>query len=65
MKIQLLWNQGVKQLLANRADTLIKNKTDKICLLIDVAVLLDRNVIQKVAERKLKCKNICRKIHRM
>jgi hypothetical protein len=33
-----------------------KNKKDKICLLIDVAIPSDRNVIQKESENKLKYK---------
>jgi hypothetical protein len=41
-------------ILANRPDEIIKNKTDKICLFIDVAIPLDRNVIQK----KLKYKTL-------
>jgi hypothetical protein len=40
--------------LANRPDIIIKNKKDKTCLLIDVAIPSDRNVIQKEAEKKLK-----------
>jgi hypothetical protein len=35
----------------------IKNKKDKICLLIDVAISSDRNVIQE-SENKLKYKNL-------
>jgi hypothetical protein len=44
--------------LANRPDIIIKNKKDKTCLLIDVAIPSDKNVIQKEAEKKLKYKNI-------
>jgi hypothetical protein len=38
--------------LANRPDIIIKNKKDKTCLLIDVAIPSDKNVIQKEAEKK-------------
>jgi hypothetical protein len=38
--------------LANRPDIMIKNKKDKTCLLIDVAIPSDKNVIQKEAEKK-------------
>jgi hypothetical protein len=38
--------------LANRPDIIVKNK-DKTCLLIDVAIPSDKNVIQKKAENKL------------
>jgi hypothetical protein len=54
-------NRGV---LANRPDIIIRNKTDKICLLIDVAIPSDRNVIQKGAENKLEYK-ISTEIQRM
>jgi hypothetical protein len=42
----------------NRPDIIIKNKKDKICLLIDVAIPSDRNVIQKESEKKLKYNNL-------
>jgi hypothetical protein len=32
------------------------NNNNKTCLLIDVAIPSDKNVIQKEAEKKLKCK---------
>jgi hypothetical protein len=57
--IILLWNQGVqtdREVLENRPDIIIENKTDKICLLIDVAVQSDRNVIQKESEKKVNTK---------
>jgi hypothetical protein len=38
---------------------------DKICLLIDVAIPSDRNVIQKEFEKKLKYKNLSIEIQRM
>jgi hypothetical protein len=38
---------------------------DNICLLIDVAIPSDRNVIQKESEKKLKYKNLSREIQRM
>jgi hypothetical protein len=58
--ITVLWNQGIqtdREVLANRPNIIIKNMNDKICLLIDVAVPSDRNVIQKESENKLKYKN--------
>jgi hypothetical protein len=51
--------------LANRPDIIIKNKKDKTCLLIDVAIPSAKNVIQKEAENKLKYKNLSTEIHRM
>jgi hypothetical protein len=40
------------EVLANRPNTLIKDKKDRICLLIDVAIPSDRNVIKLEAEMK-------------
>jgi hypothetical protein len=54
-----------RQVLASRPDIIIKNKKDKICLLIDVAIPPDRNVIQKETEKKLKYKNISIEIQRI
>jgi hypothetical protein len=51
--------------LVNRPDIIIKNMKDKICLLIDVAIPSDRNVIQKESENKLKYKNLSIEIQRM
>jgi hypothetical protein len=55
---------GIKQytdreVTANRPDIIIKNKKEKICTLIDVAIPADRNFVQKEAEKKLKYKSIC------
>jgi hypothetical protein len=66
--ITVLWNQGIKtdrEVLTNRPDKIIKNKKDKIFLLIDVAIPSDRNVIQKESEKKLKYKNLSTEIQRM
>jgi hypothetical protein len=55
--ITVLRNQGIQtdtEVLANRPDIIVKNKKDKTCLLIDVAIPSDKNVIQKEAEKKLK-----------
>jgi hypothetical protein len=45
----VLWNQAVRgthrEVTANRPDTIIKNKKEKTCKLIDVAVPADRNVV--------------------
>jgi hypothetical protein len=37
------------EILANRPDTIIKNKTDDLWLVIDVAIRYNRNVIKKEA----------------
>jgi len=40
-------------------DIIIKNKKEKTCTLIDVAIPAGRNVVQKEAEKKLKYKRLC------
>jgi hypothetical protein len=56
------WNQGVqtdrqtdRQVLANTPEIIAKNK-DRTCLLTDVGIPSDRNVIQEKAKKKLKYK---------
>jgi hypothetical protein len=54
--ITVLWNQEVqtdREVLGKKPDIIIKNKKDEICLLIDVAIPSDRNVVNKEAEKKL------------
>ena len=64
----MLWNQEVHtdgEVTTNRPDIIIKNKKEKTCTLIDVAIPADRNVVQKEAEKKLKYKRLCIEIQRM
>jgi len=64
----VLWNQAVhtdREITANMPDIIIKNKKEKTCTLIDVAIPTDRNVVQKEAEKKLKHKSLCIEIQRM
>ena len=66
--ITVLWNQAVDldtEVTANRTDTIIKNKEKKICIIIDVAIPTDSNVVQKEAEKELKYKCLCIEIQRM
>ena len=66
--ITVLWNQAVDldtEVTANRTDTIIKNKEKKICIIIDVAIPTDSNVVQKEAEKELKYKCLCIEIKRM
>jgi hypothetical protein len=44
---------------------IIKNTKYKICVLMDVAIPWDKNVIQKEPENKLKYKNLSIEIQRM
>jgi len=54
-----------REVTANRPDIILKNKKEKICTLIDVALSADRNGVQKEAEKKLKYKSLCIEIQRM
>ena len=66
--IIIMWNQAVNtdtEVTASRPDIIIKNKKQKTCTLIDVAIPADRNVVQKEAEKKLKYKSLCIEIQRM
>jgi len=47
-----------REVTANRPDIIIKNKKEKTCTLIGVAIPADRNVVQKDAEKKLKYKSL-------
>jgi len=67
INVTLLWNQEVhtdREITANRPDIIIKNKKEKTCTLIDMAIPADRNVMQKDAEKKLKYKSLCTGIQR-
>ena len=66
--VTVLWNQELhtdREVTANRPDVIIKNKKEKKCTLIDVAIPADRNVVQKEAEKKLKYPSLCIEIQRM
>jgi hypothetical protein len=54
-----------REVTANRPCIIIKNKKEKTCTLIDVAIPADRNVVQKAAEKKLKYKSLWIEIQRM
>jgi hypothetical protein len=61
----VLWNQEVErdtEVLANRPDIAVKNKTGKTCLFIDVVIPLHSNVIENEVEKKLKYKNLSTEI---
>ena len=66
--VTVLWNQAVhtdREVKANRPDIIIKNKKEKTCTPIDVAIPADRNVVQKEAEKKLKYNSSCIEMQRM
>jgi hypothetical protein len=65
--VTVLWNQAVhtdREVTANRPD-ITKNKKEKTCTPIDMAIPADRNIVQKKAEKKLKYKSLCIEIQRM
>jgi hypothetical protein len=52
----MLWNHEVHthtEVTAYRPNIIIENKKEKICILTDVAIPSDRNVMQKEAEKEL------------
>ena len=66
--VTVLCNQAAhpdREVTANRAEIIIKNKKEKTCTLIDVTIPADRNVVQKEVEKMLKCKSLCIEIQRM
>jgi hypothetical protein len=54
---------GIKEV--HTDNIIIKNKKEKTCTLIDVAIPADRNVVQNEAEKKLKYRSLCIEIQRM
>jgi hypothetical protein len=63
----VLWNQAVhtnREVTKNGPDIVIENKKEeKACILIDVTIHADRNVMQKETEKKLQYKSLCIEIH--
>jgi hypothetical protein len=61
----VLGNQRIpkdREVTTNKPNIIIKNKKEKTCVLIDVAIPADRNVMQKETEKKLKYKSLCTEI---
>ena len=66
--IQCCGTKGVHtdtEVTASRPDIMIKNKTKKTRILTDVAILSDRNVVQREAGKKLEYKSLCMEIRRI
>jgi len=58
-KVTILWNQQVqtdRTIPNNKPDIIIRDNEKVTCMLIDVAISGDRNVIKKEAEKILKYK---------
>jgi hypothetical protein len=57
----ILWNQLVqtdRTIPNNKQDIIIRDDEKRTCMLIDVAISRDRNVIKKEAEKILKYKDL-------
>jgi hypothetical protein len=54
-----------RDITANRQDIILKNIRQKTCTVMDVLIPVDRNVMQKEAERKLKYKSLYVEMQRM
>jgi hypothetical protein len=64
----ILWNQQVqtdKTIPNNKPDIKIGDNEKRTCMLIDVAISVDRNVIKKEAEKILKYKDLTIEIQRV
>ena len=60
-KVTILWNQQVqtdRTISNNKPDIIIRDNEKGTCMLIDVAISGDRNVIKKEAEKVLKYKDL-------
>jgi hypothetical protein len=67
-KVTILWNQQVqtdRTIPNNKQDFVIRDYEKGTCMLIDVAIPGDRNVIQKETEKILKYKDLRTEIQRM
>jgi hypothetical protein len=67
-KVTILWNQQVKTDRTtpnNKPDIIIRDNEKGTCMLLDVAISGDRNVIKKEAEKILKYKHVTIEIQRM
>ena len=64
----IMWGKTIltdKTILANRPDLIIVNKNEQNCLIVDVAVSDDVNVLKKETEKRLNYKDLQREISRM
>jgi hypothetical protein len=57
--------QPDRTLTNNKPDIIIRVNEERTCMLIDVAIAGDRNMIKKEAERNLKYKDLITEIERM
>jgi hypothetical protein len=67
-KVTILWNQQVqtnRNIPCNKPGIIIQDNEARTCMLIDVAILGDRNVINKEAEKILSYKDLTIEIQHM
>jgi hypothetical protein len=67
-KVTILWHQHVqtdRTIPNNKPDTIIRDNEKGTCMLIDVPIPGDRNVIKKEAEKTPKYKDLTTEIQRM
>ena len=63
-----MWNQKIqtdRTIPSNKPDIIIRDNEKGTCILKDVAISGDRNVIKKEAEKILKYKDLTKEIQRM
>ncbi len=66
--VTILWDMPIhtdREIKANRPDIVIKDKKEKSCMLIDVAIPSDRNTSVKVTEKLSKYKDLEIEVNRM
>jgi hypothetical protein len=67
-QVTILWNQHVqtdRTIPNNKPDIIIRDNEKRTCMLLDVVISGDRNVIKKEAEKILKYKDFTVEIQRM
>ena len=65
-KVTILWNQQTDRTIPNnKPDIIIRDNEKGTCMLIDVAILGERNAIKKEAEKIIKYKDLTIEIQRM
>ena len=66
--VTILWDMPIhtdRTIAANRPDIVLKNKKDKICLLLDMTVSLDTNTSVKATQKFTKYKDLEMEVERM
>ena len=67
-EVTIIWDAQIqtdRTIPANKPDVIVKDKKQKQCLIIDVAIPSDYNITQKEAEKRLKYKDLQIEIQRM